>query len=266
MIYSGQVLTKIFFTYNGFGMSTDADSTPTGTLAVNGADDAATVAISNLSTGRYKATVTLPELAVGDVVDLSITATVGGVARSAVVYTDVTGVVAAQAGDEMDLTDGALGDIAEAVPPPDMSPVKAVTDKLDTIIEETDDEGIYRLTSSALSNAPDPVVPGALEITQMVERDGGMVRSIRNRVLNLIPGTPVPNHIEWIAESDNVTAVILESPDGTYGVRRKDTLEVIVPSGTPMVLAEDGEAWYYDFEADGPAEFEYRLKVVEEDA
>ena len=91
MIYSGQILTKIFFTYNGFGQSVDADSTPTGTLVVSGVDNGATVTVTKLSTGRYKATVTLPALTTGDVVDLAVTATVGGVARSAVVFTDVAG-------------------------------------------------------------------------------------------------------------------------------------------------------------------------------
>lgn len=141
MIYSGQVLTKIFFTYNGFGMSTDADSLPTGTLVVNGADNGATVTVTKLSTGRYKATVTLPELAVGDVVDLSITATVGGVARSAVVYTDVTGVVAAQAGDEMDLTDGAVtaaqAGIAKTSELPDLTDAEAALVKIQAAVYDS---------------------------------------------------------------------------------------------------------------------------------
>ncbi len=59
--------TRVFST----GVGTNADSTPTGTLVLNGVDNAASVTVTNIDTGRYKAAVTLPTLAVNDIVELS---------------------------------------------------------------------------------------------------------------------------------------------------------------------------------------------------
>lgn len=88
-VRSGQSITKTFTTrVFATGVATNADSTPTGTLYVNGTADAASVTVSNITTGLYKAAVTLPTLAVGDVVDLRINATVSSVTDNAVIWTD----------------------------------------------------------------------------------------------------------------------------------------------------------------------------------
>lgn len=88
-VRSGQSITKTFTTrVFATGVATNADSTPTGTLYVNGTADAATVTVTNITTGLYKAAVTLPTLAVGDVVDLRINATVSSVTDNAVIWTD----------------------------------------------------------------------------------------------------------------------------------------------------------------------------------
>lgn len=64
----------------------DADSLPTGTLVLNGVNNAATVTVTNLATGVYRAAVTLPALTDGDELQLRIAATVGGVAGGGVVW------------------------------------------------------------------------------------------------------------------------------------------------------------------------------------
>ena len=67
---------------------TNATGTPTGTLYRNGAaDGAVTVTVTNVTTGVYKAAFTVPSgYAVGDVVEVYITATVSGVADTAKVW------------------------------------------------------------------------------------------------------------------------------------------------------------------------------------
>ena len=64
----------------------NADALPTGVLALNGANNAATVTITNLATGIYRAAVTLPTLTDGDELQLRIAATVGGVAGGGIVW------------------------------------------------------------------------------------------------------------------------------------------------------------------------------------
>lgn len=90
MVKSQQVVTKTFNTSNPTtGAAADATGTPTGTLLVNGVANAATVTVTNLATGRYKASVTLPSLAAGDVCDIVISATVATVAGEAVIWSDI---------------------------------------------------------------------------------------------------------------------------------------------------------------------------------
>jgi hypothetical protein len=88
-VISSQSVT-VEFTTRRFdtGVRTNADSTPTGTLIVNGTDNGATVTVTNITTGRYKAAVTLPTLSLGDIVELNITATVNGVTDNSIVYRD----------------------------------------------------------------------------------------------------------------------------------------------------------------------------------
>lgn len=64
----------------------DADALPTGTLVLNGVNNAATVTVTNLATGVYRAAVTLPTIADGDELQLRIAATVGEVAGGGVVW------------------------------------------------------------------------------------------------------------------------------------------------------------------------------------
>ncbi len=79
-----EICTQVFAT----GVATNADSLPTGTVNKNGADDGAVaVTVSNLDAGRYKAVFTIPTTYLsGDVLNLTVAATVSGVAGKAGVW------------------------------------------------------------------------------------------------------------------------------------------------------------------------------------
>lgn len=123
-VRSGQSITIDFATCRfDTGAATAADSLPTGTLVVNGTDDAATVTITSKTGGKYKAAVTLPTLAIGDVVQIRIAATVNSVAGIGVAWTDSKDVLldangkttdSVQTGDTYALANGANGFVAIA--------------------------------------------------------------------------------------------------------------------------------------------------------
>jgi hypothetical protein len=91
---AGAVSYFPFTTVNATGAAVNADSTPTGTLYVNGTADAAIVTVSNNATGAYTASVMIPAGAsVGDDVAMLIAATVGGITSRAWIgrgYVDAT--------------------------------------------------------------------------------------------------------------------------------------------------------------------------------
>lgn len=90
-VKSAQAVTVVFTTANPTtGAAADADSTPAGTLYVNGTANGATVTVTNITTGVYKAALTLPSLTAGDVVSLRIAATVSSVAGEGLVWQDTT--------------------------------------------------------------------------------------------------------------------------------------------------------------------------------
>lgn len=60
----------------------------------------------------------------------------------------------------------------------------------------------------------------------------------------------------------DAASVLLEDPTGAYGVRRTDTLAVVVAAGTPMVHQGTG---YYDYTFTNPADgitYQYWLKIT----
>lgn len=146
---SGQSITVDFTTQNTSGAATDAYSTPTGTLVVNGTDNAATVTVTNKSTGNYKAAVTLPTLSAGDVVQLRIAATIGSTAAKAIIFqgvadteriSDLNDLTAAQVNAEVDtaLADydpPTKGELDSAVSPLATAAALATVDSIvDTIV------------------------------------------------------------------------------------------------------------------------------------
>ena len=101
----GSAYYKEFATANPTtGAAQNADSLPTATANHNGSDDGSFgVTVVNLATGRYKITGTVPSgYAPGDVVNVSVAATVDSVAGVAIVDTQIlnikTGIVLASAG------------------------------------------------------------------------------------------------------------------------------------------------------------------------
>lgn len=88
--------TQVFAT----GVATNADSTPVGTINKNGTDDGAvTVTVTNIDAGRYKAAFTIPATYVpGDVINLTIAATVSSVAGKACVWHRKVGMGVVQSG------------------------------------------------------------------------------------------------------------------------------------------------------------------------
>lgn len=100
-VRSAQSVTVLFTTrVFATGVGTNADSLPTGTLYLNGTANGATVTVTNISAGLYKAAVTLPTLAVNDEVEIVIAATVSTIADTAVIW-----------GDTKDVFAGAIPDI-----------------------------------------------------------------------------------------------------------------------------------------------------------
>lgn len=103
-VRSAQAITTEFTTRNPYTFqAVNADSLPTGTLYVNGTANGATVTVTNISTGIYKAAVTLPTLTLNDVVAIVISATVTSVSDNAKIWEDTKDVFA-----------GAIPDVAAA--------------------------------------------------------------------------------------------------------------------------------------------------------
>lgn len=85
-----EFVTSVFST----GAAGNADSLPAGTVNRNGTDDGAvTVTVTNIATGRYKAVFTIPATYVpGDVLNLTIAATVSSVAGVGAIWHGKLGV------------------------------------------------------------------------------------------------------------------------------------------------------------------------------
>lgn len=108
---TGQTIAPIFTTHSSTDDAlVDADTLPAGVLHVNGVVDAAAVTVTNISTGRYKASVALPALSAGDVVSLFIAATMGGVVTGGKIFEVVADTIR-----NSDLSIPTAGAIADAV-------------------------------------------------------------------------------------------------------------------------------------------------------
>jgi hypothetical protein len=98
-VRSSESVTVTFYTNALGGGPTNASSTPTGTLYVNGSANGATVTVTNIGTGTYTAQVTLPTLSIGQQVQVGINATVSGVTQNAIVWADTCDVALDSSGD-----------------------------------------------------------------------------------------------------------------------------------------------------------------------
>jgi hypothetical protein len=110
--YYGEFVTSVFST----GAAADADSLPVATANKNGTDDGAfTLTVTKIDTGRYKVTGTIPAgYAVGDVVNVSVAATVATVAGKGVVDSFVLDTKAFIPGNVNDGAPGAGGFVGNA--------------------------------------------------------------------------------------------------------------------------------------------------------
>lgn len=114
-VQSAQSVTALFSTrVFATGVGTIADSLPTGVLYLNGTANGATVTVTNISGGLYKAQVTLPTLTIGDLVSVSITATVSGVTDTTTIWGDTKDLLVDGSGD-VTFNNSSIGSVTAAV-------------------------------------------------------------------------------------------------------------------------------------------------------
>lgn len=90
MYRPGDSLVVEFIVLATTGAAVDADALPTGLLARNGIDDATSVTITHVDTGRYRASCTIPSgWSEGDTIAIVASSIVSGVATKAVPFHDV---------------------------------------------------------------------------------------------------------------------------------------------------------------------------------
>jgi hypothetical protein len=88
-VKTAQAVTVEFCTANPATVAAqNGDALPTGILYVDGTANAATVTVTNITTGAYKAALTLPALTAGQIVALRISAVVAGVPGTDIVWQD----------------------------------------------------------------------------------------------------------------------------------------------------------------------------------
>ncbi len=155
-VQSAQSVTVLFTTrVFSTGVGTNADSLPTGTLYVNGTANGASVTVTNISTGLYKAAVTLPTLAVNDIVSIEISATVNSVADTGTIWRDTKDVVADASGYvTASSVTGAVGSVT-GITSSDVGAIKAKTDNLPASPASTTNISAGTITTvTNLTNAP----------------------------------------------------------------------------------------------------------------
>jgi hypothetical protein len=88
IVVSSQAVGVVFTTQNIDGVSTNATGTPTGVLYVDGTANGAVITVTNVSTGLYKASFTIPASQANYTqLELVISATVDSIAAKAKVWT-----------------------------------------------------------------------------------------------------------------------------------------------------------------------------------
>jgi hypothetical protein len=192
MIQSGQTIVRTFTVEGATGAAANADALPTGTLYLNGAADAAVVTVTNLATGVYKFSVTVPALAVGDAVEVVVAATAGGVVMKSPVW-----------GDSRDAAVDAAGAVTVGGYANDQSPeerilaVAAAGGETGTI-----QDAIYRAFVASVGMSEDGVSLGVVQADQL--------SAIKERTDNL-PDAPAATGDAMaltVGERDLVAAVV----------------------------------------------------------
>lgn len=88
MVKTGASVALQFLVSDANGALSNADALPTGTLVKNAAATADVVTVANVTTGVYSASVTMPTLAAGDIMQIRVAATIGGVTTGGLIWRD----------------------------------------------------------------------------------------------------------------------------------------------------------------------------------
>jgi hypothetical protein len=113
-VKTAQAVTVEFCTANpATAAAQNGDALPTGILYVDGTADGATVTVTNITTGAYKAAVTLPALTAGQIVALRISAVVEGRPGTDIVWQDSADTY--RTSDVYTVVDDIGGDLGEPV-------------------------------------------------------------------------------------------------------------------------------------------------------
>lgn len=88
MVKTGASVALEFLVTNETGALSNSDTAPIAVLVKNSVDTATVVTIANISTGVYSASVTMPALAAGDIMQIRVAATIGGVTTGGIIWRD----------------------------------------------------------------------------------------------------------------------------------------------------------------------------------
>jgi len=233
-VESGQAIAVDFTTADPTtGAAVDADSTPTGTVVVNGVDDAASVTVTNKATGIYRASATLPGLSAGDRVQMRIAATVGGVAGVGYVWGDWC-------------------EVLQSADAADRLPASLVSGRIDASVGAVAADAI---TAAAI--AADAIGASELAATAASEIGAAVWAAVERTLTS--SGALSQDDIDAIVAA--ITALPTESvppPPGTLTMRRGDTATLTV-TGLGAIAADDTlwlTAKFDESTADAAATFE----------
>lgn len=166
MLKTLQVWTGTFVTLDATGALTTPSVGPVGTLYVAGVANAAAVTISG--SNPYKFSVTLPALIAGQSVEMYVTATIAGIATSALVDKDIGDTVAlSDLATPTNITAGTINSVSGTVTA-NVTQIDGETTPVDNLVLALGTGGLveklnsmleaaglaYRFTAAALAEAP----------------------------------------------------------------------------------------------------------------
>lgn len=88
-VKSAQDIALRFETYNSLGAYQDADSLPVATLYISSIADATVVTVTDIGVGQYTATLTLPILTPGAIVQIKVNTTIDTITGGGTIFTSV---------------------------------------------------------------------------------------------------------------------------------------------------------------------------------
>jgi hypothetical protein len=235
--YNAQFCTQRFDT----GAATNADSLPTATATRNGTDDVTfTLTVTNMDTGRYKISGTIPAgYAKGDAVQVSVAATVNGVAGKAVIDSFVLD--SKRVGDLNDIAATAIvsggaittsGGIAQA----DVQTIKTQTVTCSAGVTVNANVGTTQPLNFTGTGASALVKGDTIDVGGVPQTGGDIYAAI---TASVITGAP----LNATAASETLT-----TGTGAGGVANTADLDGVYDTWTAVGNAIDG---YYQFDLSG---------------